>query len=52
MPKPRKTDAKPRARKKWNRPRIATQKLYERQSLACGKTDISTSSCYRRGQTS
>ena len=34
-----------KARKKWNRPEIRTGKLFEVNSLACGKTDGSTAPC-------
>jgi hypothetical protein len=45
-----KKDEKPRpkagkSRKKWNRPSIRTGKLFEVNSLACGKASGSTGSC-------
>ena len=35
-------------RKKWERPRLTTEKLFERNSLACGKSSPRTPSCFRR----
>lgn len=39
-------------KRRWARPRLSTQKLYERDSLACGKSTPDTSQCFRRGRVS
>jgi hypothetical protein len=54
---PQKKDEKPepksrKGRKTWVRPEIRTGKLFEVNSLACGKNSSSTSQCRKNVQSS
>jgi hypothetical protein len=40
-----KTGEKREGKKKYQTPRLRTEKIFERNALACGKTDPQTSPC-------